>query len=151
MGGEMDRRQGSRLTLRIARSISEIEEIREIWAAWQSHPTSDIDHFLSIVRSRPEIERPHVMVVYREGRPDSILVGRLERTRIWLGLGYLKLFRPEARVLCIMYGGFLGNKSSENSAYVIREIVRCLSHGEADVARFEFVRADSSLFEATKV
>jgi len=146
----MDRRQGSRLTLQISRSISEIEELREIWTAWQSHPTSDIDHFLSIVRLRPEIERPHVMVIYRDGRPDSILVGRLERKRICLGLTYLKLLQPEARVLCFTYEGFLGNQSAENSAYATREIVRCLSSGEADVARLEFVKTDSPLFEAAK-
>jgi len=138
------------LTLRIARSASEIEGIREIWTGWQSNPTSDIDNYLSMVRLRPEIQRPHVMVVYRDGHVDSILVGRLDRTRISFKLGYLNLFQPEVRVLCFTQGGFLGNQSAENSEFVTREIVRCLSRGEAEVARLDYVGIDSSLFEAVK-
>src|ERR1019366_10300861 len=103
----MKRSEGGQLTLRIVRSLSELEELREIWTAWQSNPTSDIDNFFLIVRLRPEIQRPHVMVVYRDGHPDSILVGRLEHTRISFKLGYLNLFQPQVRVLCFMYGGFL--------------------------------------------
>jgi len=93
---------------------------------------------------------PFIMVVYRDGRPDSILIGRLERARISFALGYLKLFQPEVRVLCFTQGGFLGNQSAENSEFVTREILKCLSHGEADVARFDYVGIDSPLFEVVK-
>src|SRR5208283_2930663 len=146
----MTRPEGGQLALRIVTSVSEIEEIREFWTAWQSNPTSAIDNFLRILRYRSEIQRPHVIVVYRDGHPDSILVGRLEHTRISFKIGYLKLFQPQVRVLCFMHGGFLGNQSIENSEYVTREIMRCLSRGEADVARLEFVRTDSSLYGAAK-
>ena len=146
----MNGRGKGQLSLRIARTASEIEEIREIWTEWQSNPTTDIDNYLSMVRLRPEIQCPHVMVVYRDGRLDSILVGRLERTRIRFALGYFKLFQPEVRALCFTQGGFLGNQSAENSEFVTREIVKCLSHGEADVARFDYLGIDSPLFEAVK-
>jgi hypothetical protein len=48
----MKRSEGGQLTLRIVRSLSELEELREIWTAWQSNPTSDIDNFFLIVRLR---------------------------------------------------------------------------------------------------
>src|SRR5579863_8445262 len=138
------------LTLRIVRSVPEIEELRDIWTSWQSNPSSDIDNYLSIVLARPEIQSPHVMVVYRDGSVDSILVGRMERTKISFTLGYLRLFQPKVRLLCFTHGGFLGNQSAENSEFVTREIVRCLSCGEADVARIEYVGVDSFLFKALK-
>jgi len=146
----MDSARDGHLTLRIARSVPEIEETREIWTEWQSNPSSDIDNYLSMVRSRPEIECPHVMLVYRDGCLDSVLVGRLERTRISCAIGYFKLFQPEVRTLCISPGGFLGNQSAENSEFITREIVKCLSRGEACVARFDYLGIDSSLFEAVK-
>lgn len=138
------------LTLRIARSVSEIEEVRGIWTEWQTNPASDIDNYLSMVRLRPEIQRPHVMIVCRNGQVDSILVGRLERTKISFTLGYLKLFQPEVRILCLTQGGFLGNQSEENSNFITREVVRCLSRGEADVARLDYVGVDSTFFAAAK-
>jgi hypothetical protein len=146
----MNSTQVGKLTLRIARSVSEIEEIREIWTEWQSNPTTDIDNYLSMVRLRPEIECPHVMLIYRDGCLDSLLVGRLERTRISCALGYLKLFQPEFRTLCISHEGFLGNRSAENSRFITHEIVKCLGRGEAEVARFDYLGIDSSLFGAVK-
>jgi Acetyltransferase (GNAT) domain len=146
----MSSARDGQLTLRVARSVNEIEEIRGIWTEWQSNPISDIDNYLSLMRSRPEIESPHVMLIYRDSCLDSILVGRLERTRISCALGYLKLFQPEVRTLCISHEGFLGNQSAENSRFITREIVKCLSRGEAGVARFDYLGIDSSLFEEVK-
>jgi len=140
----------SQLTIRIARSVSEIEDVRETWTQWQSNPTSDIDNYLAIVRLRPEIQCPHVMLVYRHGCLDSILIGRLERTRIHCKLGYLKLFQAEVRSLCFAHNGFLGNQSAENSEFVTRGIVKCLRSGEADVARFDYVGIESSLFQSVQ-
>jgi len=138
------------LTIRIARSIPEVEEIRGTWMEWQSNPASDIDNYLSMVRLRPEIQRPHVMLVYRDGNLDSILIGRLERAKISCTLGYLKLFQPQVRVFCFAHEGFLGNNSAENSEFVTHEIVKCLSRGEADAARFDYLRTDSTLFEVVQ-
>jgi hypothetical protein len=146
----MNIQRDSELTIRIARSVSEIEELREIWTEWQSNPSSDIDNYLSVLRLRPEVQRPHVMVVYRNGRLDNILIGRVERTRISLTLGYFKFFQPEVRALCFTQGGFLGNQFPENSEFVTHEIMRCLRRGEADVARFDYVEIDSPLFASAK-
>jgi len=139
-----------RLTLRILRNVSEIEELRGIWTEWESNPTTDIDYYISMVRLKPEIQSPYVMAVYRDGQVDSILVGRVERARVCFKVGYLRLFQPEVRELCFTHGGFLGNQSAENSEFVTREIVRCLGRGEADVARLDHMGIDSSLFEAAK-
>ena len=57
------------LTTRIIRTREEIEDIRDLWVSWQSHPNSDIDFYLTVQRLRPKIVRPHVIVVYNDGRP----------------------------------------------------------------------------------
>ena len=137
--------QESRIALRTVKTLTEIEEIRNIWSTWQSNPISDIDNFLLIARLRPEIQRPHVMVVYRNGNPDSVLVGRMEYAPMNFKVGYLKVFESRVRTLCFMHGGFLGNQSAENSDFLIREIMKALKHKEADVARMESVRTDSPL------
>jgi hypothetical protein len=141
---------GGQLTLRTLKTFAEIEEIRKIWMTWQSHPISDFDNFLLIARSRPEIQRPHVMVVYRDGRPDCMLVGRLEYAPMNFQLGYLKVFDSKVRILCFMHGGFLGNQCAENSAFLIGEIMQALKNKEADVARLESVKTDSALSDAAK-
>jgi CelD/BcsL family acetyltransferase involved in cellulose biosynthesis len=48
--------------------------------------------------------------------------------------------------LCFTHGAFLGNQSVENSEFVTRELGKCLSQDEADVARLEYVDKGSALF-----
>ena len=120
----ISKNQENRIALRTIKTLTEIEEIRNIWSTWQSNPISDIDNFLLIARLRPEIQRPHVMVVYRNGNPDSVLVGRMEYAPMNFKVGYLKLFESRVRTLCFMHGGFLGNQSAENSDFLIREIMK---------------------------
>jgi hypothetical protein len=70
-------------TIRVIRSPEEIEEVRAQWTSWQHHPTSDIDFYLEVNRSRrPAIVRPHILLLNRDGRPDAMLIGRLEKTRM---------------------------------------------------------------------
>jgi CelD/BcsL family acetyltransferase involved in cellulose biosynthesis len=135
----------SQLSIRIARNLQEIEQIRGIWTSWQSHPTSDIDNFFLVLNSRPKVERPHVMIVRRDGQPETILVGRMETVRLHFKVGYFPLFRPTARVLCFMHGGLLGSQSAENAQFLVQEIGKCLRNGEADLARFDFPRTDSPI------
>src|ERR1035437_4668742 len=83
-----DSSSSSAVSVRIARSIGEVEAIREIWTAWKSHRDSDIDFCLEFVWSGEAFIRPHVIVIYRYGRPDAMLVGRLERARMNSKVGY---------------------------------------------------------------
>ena len=66
------------LRLRIIRDFAGIEEIREVWSAWHSHPNSDIDFYLTILRSMPGEVSPYVIVLYRGEAPQALLAGRLE-------------------------------------------------------------------------
>lgn len=104
-----------------------------------------MDFYLASARCRPDFVRPHVMVVYRDGQPDCMLVGRLERCRLKLKVGLTSLFEPKVSQLFFPQGGFFGNSSAENSRLLAREIKRCLLRGEADGAEFLRLTKDSSL------
>jgi hypothetical protein len=140
------------LQVRVLRSLSEVEEIRSTWAAWSWHPDSDIDLYLLLMTLRPEIVCPYIIVVYRHGRPETMLVGRIVRQRIAFRVGYKTIMKPSVRLLSIIPGGTLGNLCAESSDLLVGEILRCLRHHEADVAELGFIPADSALYHsATKI
>jgi len=136
----------SEVDIRIARSLPEVEALREPWMTWPSQRDSDIDFYLMIVQSYPEVLRPHVIALYKKGKPDAILVGRLERKRLAFGVGYLRLFRPWARCLTFVYGAIHGDASPENTKILLGEVMNSLKRDEADLAMLEFVPLDSPLY-----
>lgn len=133
--------------IRIARSASEVEALREPWTAWGGERDSDIDFVLMIIESYPEAVRPHVIALYRNGEPEAILIGRLERKRLDFRIGYLTVFRPWARCLTFVCGALRGNASQENTRMLLSEVMHCLKEDEADLAVLEFVSTQSSLYQ----
>jgi hypothetical protein len=140
----------NRVQVRVARSVQEIEAIREIWTGWQWNPNADIDFYLHVLGSEPEILRPHVLVLYRDDLPVAMLVGRIVQSEIEARLGYARLFKTRARTLTFIYGGQVGDLSTENSQILVLEIVRSLQEGESDVAAFRFLRTDSPLYRLAR-
>ena len=138
----------SALSVRTIRSCEEVEELRSVWESWQLHPNSDIDYYLSRFKFRPEFLRPHVIVVFRDGVPDAMLVGRLDMLPMDFRLGYLRWAGWEIRVLNFLYAGLLGNGSRENVRMMVAEIVRSLREREADTASLVNVHLGSPLYEA---
>ena len=135
------------VSVKVARSAQEVEAIRDIWMSWQLNPNADIDFYLQVLRSRPEVLRPHVLVLYRDGVPVAMLVGRLVRDQIQGRLGYATLFRTGTRTLTFIYGGQAGDLSLENSRIIIAEVMSSLRVGEADLADFRYVRTDSNFYQ----
>ncbi len=140
------RASGAALTVRTARSFAEVEEIRQVWSAWPSHRDSDIDFCLEFGWTRKEVVRPHVIVLYRDGRADAMLVGWIERVRLKSKIGYLRLPGMPALLLNFSYGGLLGNASAENCRELVLSILGALRQGEAEVAVLGNLAVDSSLY-----
>lgn len=130
----------------VARTVQEVEAIRSVWVAWRWNPNADIDFYLHILRLRPEILRPHVLVLYRDGSPVAMLVGRIVLGHVVARLGYAKLFKIRARTLAFVYGGQAGDLSAENAGILISEVIRSLREREADLAEFRFVNTDSQFY-----
>jgi len=144
------RREDGQASLRILQTAAEFEEFREIWSAWSNGPEADVDLFSIHLRHRQKAVRPHAMVVYRNGRPDCMLLGWLDQGTVAFKVGSLALFRSDARILRFVNGGFLGNQSRENSEFLLGEILRSLRQREAQAATFSQLRADSPLFDLAK-
>src|SRR5215831_17835736 len=101
-------------TVSVFKSIPLMETLRSNWTEWGGHRDSDIDVVLMVLQSNPEVVRPHIISVLREGQPEVILVGRLERKRLPLKIGYFTLFRPWVVCLTFVYGGLRGQASAQN-------------------------------------
>lgn len=139
-----DTHRHSAATVSVLRTLPELESIRDIWTHWQSHPNSDIDFYLKVLGMRPG-SRPHVLVLYRDGHPEAMLIGRVGDEQVECRIGYKVLWRPRRRHLTFIYGGQLGNFSLENCKVFIQEITDSLRRGEAVVAWLHFVRESSPL------
>jgi Acetyltransferase (GNAT) domain len=124
----------SSFTLQTIRDLREIEVLRDDWESWQATRDSDFDFFRGIVRSRGDGCRPHVLVLSRNGRPDALLAGLRYPTRIPVKLGSLILHHSQVDILEFVYGGLLGNASTENCEALVRGVLQSLADGEADMA-----------------
>lgn len=143
-----DSQQGNAgIEICVARTVAEVEALREVWTAWGGHRDSDIDVVLMVIESYPEAMRPHVIALYRNGQPEAILIGRLEHKRLAFKVGYLNVFRPQVRCLTFVYGAIRGNASPENTEILVCEVINCLKQDEADVAVLEFLPIDSALYQ----
>ena len=136
-------------SVRVLRSLPELEEIRKAWESWPGDRESEMQSYLAFLRSNPRTARPHVVVVYRSGKPDSILVGRIDIGHITCSLGYARL-NLQAKILCFVYGSLRGNPSFENCDLMVTEILRSLSQGEADVAYMNFLEQQSDLYRLAR-
>src|SRR5258708_3124929 len=133
------------LRLRVIRDRAGIEEIREVWSAWHQHPNSDIDFYLTVIRSMPGVVRPHIIALYRDEIPQALLIGRLEKAQIDLKIGYKTFLKPKARVLTFIYQGLLGDATEENTKALVQEVIDCLNRKEADAAMLGHARLGSAV------
>ena len=103
-----------RATVTVLRSAAELEPLRQMWTAWNVCPTCDFDFFLTILKVRTNILRPHVIAIFRGDRLEALLVGRLEDRTLGIDIGYLTVARRAMRVLTFLYGGAMGNLAAQN-------------------------------------
>jgi hypothetical protein len=137
--------------VRILRSAPEVETVREFWCSSPGTRDSDIDiFFLDGLRSNSEALQPRVLVLYRGGKPVVLMAGKIVRREFTFRVGYFRLFKRMVNVMTVPYGGLRGEASSEDCRKFVREIIKCLKNGEADIALLQYVDADSALFRCAK-
>jgi CelD/BcsL family acetyltransferase involved in cellulose biosynthesis len=129
-----------------ARDESAVERLRDVWETLGvTYIDADLDYFLGLVRARPQTERPHVVVVERDGEPESLVVGRIEHERFAIRFGYSTIWRPSLRVLRVAHGGISGAGSPEAAAAVLQALRMALGEREADLVVVPAVRTGSPL------
>ena len=131
----------------VARSEEAVLDMRD---AWRRVPVSrvdaELDFYLAVVRSRPEVQRPHVVLIEVDGIPSGILVGRIERVRLETRIGYRSVYRPAVRSLTIVHGGVIATSGLQDLAAIRNSLEESLRQREADVIFFPSLRVDSTAY-----
>jgi CelD/BcsL family acetyltransferase involved in cellulose biosynthesis len=119
--------------VRLARSEDEALGLRGSWETLgTSHVDADLDYFLTSVRLRPEVLRPHVISVERNGQAVAHAVGWIERSRLTARIGYRKIHRPMLRILRVAHGG-IAAADDEAAGSLVAALIASLGR-DADVA-----------------
>lgn len=109
---------------------------------------TDIDYFLWSLREEPQVVRPHVLAVEREGRTEAIAAARLLDTRLPCRLGYRTIYAPAVRAICVLHDGLLGHTDPVTTAAILDELLSGLKRREADLILFRQLELDSPLHRA---
>lgn len=134
----------------IARTTKAVEDLRPVWELMQWHPNADIDFYLTIVASRAEILRPHVIALFSKDQAKALIVGRVDETALDVNIGYKTLWRPKVRVLTVAYGGLLGEQSYSACKALTGILLDALKKGEADMIYFENANYHSPFYLIAK-
>lgn len=141
--------------IKIAKSIEEIEAVRDIWVRMQSNESmpalnSDIDRYLSVVDSLEEEIQPYIIVLSCDGSPKAMVIGRVESQQITCRMGYTTILKPSLRCLSIVYGGLLGEASEQICSRLIQELNDTLRRENVDVVFFNHLRIDSRIYRLSR-
>ena len=155
MKSESDAKPCDEWEIKVAKSFEEVEAVRDIWVQMQrgeSMPAlnTDIDRYLSVVESLKETVQPYIIVLYYDGDPKAIVIGRIEMRRITCRVGYATILKPSLRCLTVVYGGILGKPSDRTSVKLLQELTNTLKRGDVDAVFFNQLQLDSPLYELTR-
>jgi CelD/BcsL family acetyltransferase involved in cellulose biosynthesis len=126
----------------VLRSVEELEALRSTWTA--RSVDADIDYYITVIRTRSEVIRPHVVRFGGDGA-EAMFVGRLELVPLTTSIGYRKIYAPRVRALTQVHGGLIGADDPATMASVVAELRAELAAGEADVLRLPAVPVESAL------
>ena len=135
---------GADIGIRVLRSTAEIESIRALWLDLCRERDADPDFFLHIVSISPDAS-PYVLLLER-GERSGLLVGRIETSKLRIGVGALRVPSPRVRILEFTGGGSLGEIGPAEAAVVRAHLGAMLRRGEVDVVRLHFADPSSALY-----
>ena len=138
-----------------ATNFQEIEAVRPIWEQMQHDephpvPNADIDRYLSVIKASGDDVQPYIMVMKCDGFPAAITIGRIEKRRLDLKLGYKTFFSPVLKCLSIVYGGIIGRPPAELCEVLIGEIMNMLRSGQVDLVFFNHLGINSPVYNFCK-
>lgn len=131
--------------VKVLRTFEAMEQMRNAWSRMQRHPEADLDFCSFIGKIRPEIIRPHVIVVFKDGEPVSLLAGRLEHGHFDFKIGYKIMWRAKVRRIVIYYDGFMGDTGPEMAEIMVRQLLKSLREEQADLCLWNGVQPETDL------
>jgi hypothetical protein len=136
--------------VRVLRSASELDEVRDAWIAWQNHPNANMDLFRLVMDTREEIKQPNVVAVLRQGNVESLLLARTLEARVPFKFGYLTLWRPRIRSLDVLHEGFIGTVTDDGALAAVKALLQELDRGKADRLGLGLQREGTPLMTAVR-
>lgn len=141
--------------IKVAKSLEEVEAFRPIWEQMQHNESmpalnADIDRYLSVVESLEKQVQPYVIVLYHNGDPKAMIIGRVERRQIICRVGYKTILKPSLRCLSVIYGGILGESSEQISSRLVQELIDTLRRGGADVVFLNHLGINSTVHRLSR-
>ena len=134
-------------SISVIQKFEEIEKIRDFWEENQWHPYTDIDYYIAFASSYRGFVRPHIILLSRNDRPKTLVIGWIQEKNLNFKIGYKNIFRAKTRALHIEYAGILGDACHSNCAAIVEEIMNLLKSGEVEVAFFKFIKHESPIFK----
>ncbi len=134
-------------SIELCSTVENIQGLRNAWEQMQHHPNADIDFYLSILKSRPKILRPHILTLMDAGNPKAMMIGRIEDRELTSRIGYKTIYSHRVRLLVIIYGGLLGDFSSNTTDKFVSELLCFLERGEVDAISLSHAPINSRLFQ----
>jgi hypothetical protein len=135
------------VSIRVARTHGEVETMRAAWERIQWHPNADIDYVRTIIDSRRELIRPHVILLERDGEARAMMIGRIADLVLRDRLVPSLLRRPVGRVLEVVHGGIVGDLSPDHCRLLLEEAQAVFGRREADAVFLSQFDVSSSLHE----
>jgi len=90
---------------------------------------------------------PFVLVIYRDGQPEAMAIGRREAREIDLRVGLTALSRPRRRCLVVPEGGVLVKGGSASAALSLwKALLKCLARGSFDAVAFQWLPLGSEFY-----
>jgi len=133
-------------SIKIGRSFQEIEALRDDLRELEPYPTSSLECFLTELSCKQEEVKPYVILLSCNDRPETILLGKIEHSKLELKVGKKIILKPKVRSLTIDAKRILGHISPANSVIINQELNKCLKQNIADVVLFQFLPITSNLY-----
>lgn len=134
-------------TIETITSHEQMGSLRKFWKESQFHPAADFDFFSIVVQERHNVISPCVLLLLRNNEPVALLAGRIEKTKIPVRFGYLKVFQIPARQIVFIAGGFMGERTENNWVRFLRCVEKILRNERIDLAVFERLKVASMEYE----
>lgn len=133
----------------VARTLDEVEGLRAAWAAvpW-GRVDADFDFYRCVIDSRPHIERPHAILMERDGRSTAALAGWIERVPLVSRFGYATVFAPTVRSLTATLGGVVSMPDESAATTLIDAALEVFATRDVDLIRFPQVPTESPVGRA---
>ena len=135
--------------MRLLQTVDDVDALRAALATdGQGLSGANIEVFRAVLQTRPEVIRPHVLVLERGGQVVALLLARLERSVMPATFGYATIFRPAVRCLSVATDSVAGADADQD--LLARELLGGLRAGDADVVLLQHVPVGSVLGTAAQ-